>query len=151
MARKDDPFGDLHRLNREVDRMFLELCGLARLSRPKPSPFHPPADVYYAENLGKVFVKLEIAGVTMDALTIELHERTLVIEGVRDETDRVSGRVYQQMEIEYGPFQRQVLLPADVRLDGSTAHYENGFLVIELPLSTRTVKRIPISREDQED
>ena len=39
-----------------------------------------------------------------------------------------AGRVYQQMEIEYGPFQRQVRLPEDVDPEQAHAEYERGIL-----------------------
>jgi len=46
----------------------------------------------------------------------------------------VQGRVYQQMEIESGPFQRQVRLVEDIDPEGARASLENGVLTIELPV-----------------
>ena len=39
------------------------------------------------------------------------------------------------MEIEYGPFQRQVRLPEDVDPERAHAEYERGILPISLPVS----------------
>jgi HSP20 family protein len=39
------------------------------------------------------------------------------------------------MEIEYGPFQRQVRLPKDVDPEGAHARYERGVVTITLPVS----------------
>ena len=39
------------------------------------------------------------------------------------------------MEIEYGPFPRQVRLPEDVDPEGARAEYERGILRISLPVS----------------
>ena len=44
------------------------------------------------------------------------------------------GRVYQQMEIEYGPFQRQVRLAEDVDPERARARFEHGVLTVELPV-----------------
>ena len=38
------------------------------------------------------------------------------------------------MEIEYGPFQRQVRLAEDVDPERARARYEHGILTIELPV-----------------
>ena len=44
-----------------------------------------------------------------------------MIAGERGRARASDGRVYQQMEIEYGPFQRQVRLPEDVDPERATA------------------------------
>ena len=43
-------------------------------------------------------------------------------------------RVYQQLEIEHGPFRRVVSLGAEVDADAARARYENGLLIVELPI-----------------
>ena len=45
------------------------------------------------------------------------------------------GRVYQQMEIEVGPFQRQVRLAEDVDPTHARASLEHGVLTVELPVA----------------
>jgi HSP20 family protein len=42
--------------------------------------------------------------------------------------------VYQQMEIEYGPFQRQVRLAEDVDPERASARFEHGLLTVQLPV-----------------
>ena len=56
------------------------------------------------------------------------------------------GRVYQQVEIEAGPFRRIVELNADVVAEEAKATYEDGILRVELPLRTSepTARRVPI-------
>ena len=44
------------------------------------------------------------------------------------------GRVYQQLEIDFGPFRRVIELGADVVADEARATYRDGMLRIELPL-----------------
>jgi HSP20 family protein len=57
----------------------------------------------------------------------------LIVSGER-KRPQVRGRVYQQMEIEVGPFQRQVRLAEDVDPSRATASLEQGVLTIELPV-----------------
>jgi HSP20 family molecular chaperone IbpA len=40
------------------------------------------------------------------------------------------------MEIDYGPFEREVLLPASVDIDNVHAEQRNGLLWISLPLKS---------------
>jgi HSP20 family protein len=48
-----------------------------------------------------------------------------------------AGRVYQQMEIDYGRFVRQVALGAEIDVDGAKATYKRGILTIVLPLAKK--------------
>ena len=61
-------------------------------------------------------------------------ERMLIVAGERRRPTK-PGRVYQQMEIEVGPFQRQVRLAEDVDPSRARASLENGVLTIELPVA----------------
>ena len=49
------------------------------------------------------------------------------------------------MEIDYGPFQRQVTLAEDVDPEGATATYERGILTIRLPIAPRPAPREQIT------
>jgi len=60
--------------------------------------------------------------------------RELVLSGHRD-PEAGEDRVYQQLEIEHGPFRRVVALGADVDSDAADAKYEDGILTVELPLT----------------
>ena len=66
-------------------------------------------------------------------------------EGERP-VQEIEGRVYQQMEIEAGPFRRVVELNADVVPEEAKATYDDGILRVELPLRpTRAAsRRVPI-------
>jgi HSP20 family protein len=70
-----------------------------------------------------------------------------VIDGER-RRPKVEGYVsYQQMEIEYGPFQRQVRLPKNVDPQRAHARYENGMVTITLPVIDRPAPRGRVSIE----
>jgi HSP20 family protein len=69
---------------------------------------------------------------------LEIRGRELVLTGHRRPAPRgeAEGRVYQQLEIEHGPFRRVVQLGADVEQERARAVYEDGILRVELPLVT---------------
>jgi HSP20 family protein len=139
----------LRRFQGEVDRMFLELMGADRMLGQVRSAFRPNVDVYFSKSQGTMMVKLDLAGIDPDTVHLEAEERILRISGHRiDQGHRE--KVYQQMEIAYGPFERRILLPVDVDPAGAEARYEQGFLEIRLPVAEkRAAQRIPITATDE--
>jgi HSP20 family protein len=88
-------------------------------------------------------VKVELAGVNIDTVSLEVAGRDLVITGERPVAE-TEGRVYQQVEIEAGPFRRVVELGADVVAERARASYDDGILRVELPLAGTVTRRVPI-------
>ncbi len=103
--------------------------------RQTEAGFSPPVDVYETET--EVVVRMEIAGIdptTVDIMIIQ-DKQLLVIRGQRSDPAAGEPRKYHNMEIECGEFSRQTRLPRAVDQDGTSAHYEDGFLVVTLPKS----------------
>jgi HSP20 family protein len=109
---------------------------LAYLSLPtlaSHNGWSPNTDVYEtAENL---VVTMEIAGINQADLEITLNDRVLLVRGHRKDPCRQKRCSFRQMEIDYGHFERRIVIPRSV--DGSRvrAHFHNGFLHVELPKS----------------
>jgi HSP20 family protein len=116
--------------------------------RPRAG-FSPAVDVYYADDPPTAVVCVDVAGVDPATLSLEVKGRELVVAGVRRPGDP-EGRLYQQLEIAYGPFRRGVALGADVDADSARASYENGILRVELPLSPDEPRsrRVPIEQRE---
>jgi HSP20 family protein len=95
--------------------------------------FEPQCDCYRTENPPAVHLLLDLPGVDPDAVRIVALGTTLVVSGVRERPYVVGGR-YQQLEIEYGPFERRIELADDVDTEQATATYEAGMLRLEVPL-----------------
>ena len=75
-------------------------------------------------------------------MRISATPRELVVAGERPRP-AASGR-YQQLEIDYGPFQRRIPLAEEVDPEGVTASYERGLLTIVLPLARRPGRPVAI-------
>lgn len=100
------------------------------------SAWTPNADVY--EGPEGLIVKIELAGVSLDALELRIEEQGLVVSGVRRDPqcgETASGYRFRQMEIEYGPFQRVIPLPFAVDGAAARAAFQQGMLIIRLPRS----------------
>ena len=140
----------LRRLQSDMDRMVLELMGADRMLGCPPHAFRPNMDVYYSKAAEAMIVELELAGVDPGSVRLEAHERVLRIRGQRVHR-RQAEKVYQQMEIAYGPFERRVHLPLEIDAGEATAVYEEGFLRITLPIApARESRRIPINQAGAE-
>ena len=111
------------------------------------SGFSPNVDVYYCGDPQRAVVKVDLAGVALGEVGIEVSGRHLAIIGER-QLQETQGRVYQQVEIPSGPFRRVVELTVEVDADRATATYEDGVLRIDLPLRDpdESARQVPIGR-----
>jgi HSP20 family protein len=106
--------------------------------------FTPAVDVFYAADPPRAVVQADLAGVDPSQVALEVRGRELVIAGRRPPTHRDEQRVYQQLEIGSGAFRRVVALGADVDEERTRATYEDGMLVVELPLVRRAARAVPV-------
>lgn len=128
-----DLFANFDRMRREVDELFGDVFERAGLSRRR-SGFQPAVDVSYRSRPPLAIVTAELAGVSLEDVKLEVVGRRLILSG-RRELPGSEGDVYQQIEIERGPFRRVVELGADVQAEQARARYEDGVLRVELPLA----------------
>jgi HSP20 family protein len=142
-----DLFSNFARMRREMDQLFGDWPGRA-LTGARTTGFSPHVDVYYCGEPQRAIVKADLSGVDLSEVNIEISGRELAISGERP-VQETEGRVYQQVEIDSGPFRRIVELQVDVDPERAKATYEDGVLRIELPLRepTATSRRVPIERE----
>jgi HSP20 family protein len=146
MARERKVLVNFERMWREMDEMLGEPFPQQRTRLVRqPAGFRPRVDVYY-ESQGdqpKAVVEADLSGVDIDTVSLEVAGRELVISGERPLRE-TGGRLYQQVEIEVGPFRRVVELGTDVVADRAKASYDDGVLRVELPLAGQVTRRVPI-------
>jgi HSP20 family protein len=131
-------------LRDEIDELFADLWQVSRLSGLRHG-FRPQLDCFRSEDPAAFTVVMDIAGIDPDQVHVTAAERTLTISGERRRA-ACEGRVYQQMEIEYGPFERLVHLPEDVDLSHAEARYDRGLLMIVVPVAAKVppTQHVPI-------
>lgn len=149
MPPERDVFANFDRMRREMDQLFGDIWERAGYVPRRETGFSPRIDVYYCGDPPRAVIKADLAGIDPEELSLEINGRELTISGHRP-VQETEGRVYQQVEIDTGPFGRVVELSADVVAEEARATYDDGMLRVEIPLrreveSTRTV---PIERGD---
>jgi HSP20 family protein len=120
-----------------MEELFADLWQVPRFTRRRGG-FRPQIDCYRTERPAALTVIVELSGIDPSKIQIYADERTLVVSGER-RRPRCAGRVYQQMEIDYGRFTRQVALAANIDVAASKATYRRGLLTIILPLAKKPV------------
>jgi HSP20 family protein len=137
-----DLFANFERMRREIDDLFGDVFERAGL---RGRGFCPAVDVYYTGDPARAVVRAELAGVAVENVALEIRGRQLVIAGER-RAEPAEDRLFQQIEIETGPFRRAVELGADVVAEHARASYEDGILVVEVPLvaPSEKARRVPI-------
>jgi HSP20 family protein len=143
-----DLFADFARMRREMDQVMGDSWSRTRYVTRRSSGFSPNVDVYYCGNPQRAIVKVDLAGVELSEVGIEVSGRHLAIAGERH-VQEAEGRVYQQIEIPSGHFRRVVELQVEVDAERASATYEDGILRIELPLRDpgEATRRVPIGRK----
>ena len=142
-----DLFADFARMRREMDQVMGDSWSRTRYVTRRSSGFTPNVDVYYCGDPKRAIVKVDLAGVELSQVGIEVSGRHLAITGERH-VQESEGRVYQQVEIPSGQFRRVVELQVEVDADRAAATYEEGILRIDLPLRdpNQTTRQVPIDR-----
>jgi HSP20 family protein len=141
MAERKDRPSSGHRSF--FDNLFSSQHPLFSLSE---KVWNPPTDVY--ETGDSVVIRMEIAGVSLDALDVRVEDRLLIIRGCRRENPCLDKEDFHLMEIRYGAFERAFALPAKTRPEEIQAQYTNGFLIVTIAKQQATTREILVQVVD---
>jgi len=131
-----------------MDELFGDMVERVGLSRRRTGSW-PAVDVAYTSEPPRAIVTADLAGIEVVELELQIEGQTLILAGRRGpaETD---GDVYQQVEIERGPFRRVIELGAEVLAERASARYEDGILRVELPLvrGPQRSRTVPVDSQE---
>ncbi|MFG0265896.1 MAG: Hsp20/alpha crystallin family protein [Rhodopirellula sp. JB055] len=137
LATRWEPWNELNRLSREMDRLF------TRGVPSSTSAFTFPA-LNVWEDDGTVYAEAELPGFNSDQLEIYVDANQLTLKGERTAPE-MEGGTWHRQERGFGSFHRMIELPADVDADQVSADFQNGILKIRLPKSeTARPRRIEV-------
>lgn len=139
-----DPFTALARMDDEFDDLVRRTFGSATYQ------FVPAVEM--ATEGGDVVITLELPGVDIDDVDIEVADRRLTISGERkDRWDDTRGKVLIR-EHRYGAFRRTFQLPEGVAADQVEAEADKGLLRVRVKNVTKPVEppsKIQIKGSDE--
>jgi HSP20 family protein len=125
------PRRDIDDLQRQIQELFNDLWKVPRFSGLREG-FRPQADCYRTDDPPTLHVVVELPGVDPKEVQVVVTGRTVLIAGHRSRPH--PGARIQQLELDYGAFERQIQLAEDVDGQATTATYERGLLEIVLPV-----------------
>ena len=140
MARRRD---DIDKLT-ELEELFADLWQVPRFAAGLRRAHRPPLDVFRTADPAEFVIVVDVAGADPETIRLTVDGRRLVIAGERPRP-RVRAQ-FDRSEIEYGPFEREVVVNADVDAAAAHAEYQRGLLKVVLPISQRAAaaQRVPI-------
>ncbi|RLC24890.1 MAG: Hsp20/alpha crystallin family protein [Deltaproteobacteria bacterium] len=124
-----DPFEELGRMRREMDRL---MEGLTR-SLPGDGSAGVFPLINLTEDMDNFYVRAELPGMAADDLEISVTGNSLSISGERKIPVEDENAVYHRREREAGKFSRMISLPSEIDTGKVEAVSTDGLLTITLP------------------
>jgi len=106
------------------------------------SSFRPAAD-FYETGQGLV-LRLELAGVAVEDLSLSLAGQELTVRGRRRPPRPEGIHRFIHLETAFGVFERRFTLPMPVDPQGVQARYLDGILEVTLPRKEPQTRQIPV-------
>lgn len=124
-----NPVKEVVIMQKKLGSMFDAMMREGYLKTYNSSPamdFHDAGDRYIA--------KLDMPGMSKDAINVEIHEKILTVSGDREEGKEITDSSgYYRKERSSSSFKRVINLPSEVKVNEVVAKYENGVLTLTLP------------------
>jgi len=125
-------FGMLENFRREMNQLFERFGDGERETEPSiKSSWMPRLNL--SETEAAYEVRVDLPGLTADAVNVELRHGDLWITGERQDDFDDKGRNWHRIECCYGPFRRVVRLGDDVDPAHVEAQYRDGVLHVTVP------------------
>jgi HSP20 family protein len=131
LFRGSNPFRDINRMQRQMDRLFSDMIGGEEISGSEQQMFMPPVDVQEADN--HYILSLDVPGVKKEDLHIELSGNELCVWGERKHEHEERGKSRYRMERSYGEFSRTFTLPEGIKPEQIQSDYRDGVLHVAIP------------------
>jgi HSP20 family protein len=129
---------DFDRLEEQVRRGLDTLLEAHKTS----ASFRPAADFY--ETTQGLVLRLELAGVATEDISLSLTAHELVVRGRRRPPPPEGLRRFVRLEIGFGAFERRFTLPISVNPDEVEAAYVDGILEVRLPRKAPQSRQITV-------
>jgi len=120
-----------------------EKPSFAKATEGKKEWFEPEGqlaiDVYQTES--DIIIQAPIAGIKKEDLDISIENDVVTIRGNRQKPEEIEEKNYFSQECYWGPFSRQIILPAEGDPSRAEATMKEGILTLRIPRIEREKKR----------
>jgi HSP20 family protein len=119
---------------RRLGRMMDEMLGGPYVRFARAERWKPAVNLY--ETTSDLVLCVELAGMPREQIDVQAEFDRVVIRGGRADPqppDQCLPQCVHMMEIDAGPFLREVRLPVPIEVDGVRATYRDGFLWVYMP------------------
>lgn len=130
MVKKIRPVARIFKVETEIRGLTREIMVRRETWRTFDYSWEPAADVYEQE--AEVVVEVEVPGVSAEDMKIIQYGNRLEITGFKKELIQAEKLKFHRLEREMGLFRKEIILPAAVSEEKTTAVLENGVLKIRL-------------------
>ena len=124
-----DPWEDLRRLHREIDRMISEMLG--RIGKIEPALIREPM-VDLIDEGDHFLLVVELPGVNKEDVELYVNRDSVIIKAERKGGKEKKGDRYYVRERVYSSFYRTIPLPEPVIPEETKATFKNGVLEVVL-------------------
>jgi HSP20 family protein len=125
---------------RRLGRMMDEMLGNQYVRFARADRWRPAVNLYETES--HLVLCVELAGMPRDQIDVRAEFDRVILRGERGDpqpaepSDERAPHCIHMMEIDVGPFLREVRLPVPIEVDGVHATYREGFLWVHMPKQT---------------
>ena len=116
---------------------------LASVEPRKGMTWSPDVDVI--EDAGGLIARMDLPGVRVSDMTIEITEDDLTVSGERRRAPHHVDDNWHVAERAYGHFFRTIVLPAGARVERAGATFGDGVLEIRVPVATSDMLDVRMS------
>ncbi|HAM02023.1 MAG TPA: heat-shock protein Hsp20 [Acidimicrobiaceae bacterium] len=136
---RTDPF-------RELDRLAQQFWGLSNGSRSLAMPM----DAYRKEDV--FLIQFDLPGIDVDSIDLTVEDNVLTVKADRPALPMNEGVERLVSERVYGTFTRQVFLGDNLDTEHITADYEQGVLILSIPVAAHAKpRRIPVTSRGEKE
>jgi len=127
-----DPFEEIKRFRRHMDRMWDELLRReADFKTTGMAGFKVP-EIEMKEEEDKYVVKIDMPGIDKNNISVEIVGNELRVKGEKKREKEEKKKGYYYSEKSYSGFYRSILLPEDTDPRGIRAEYKDGILTLKM-------------------
>lgn len=126
----------LQHLEGRISDIAYELTRVRYASFPVTEAWHPAINAYRCQDC--IVVCVDLAGADRSDVQVQVEARRVWLRGRRPTPEPRHGEgpplQVLAMEIDHGPFEREIVLPIEVEPDRVEAELREGLLWVRLPL-----------------